>query len=442
MNIERRPLSAKIDGFLYSWFPVLPFLGYWVVAYGLFNFGSFVTPNIDIWTHIFIGAYMALFSIAYRVALRKSRKIINPSNGGDARVAIRLLRQASVLTFIGSLIFIYDRLASGAGSFAAVQTELYSVREELVEKVTILTTLAVIPQSFRIVAFAAYFYCLLKKLRIGVTTHILMSGVVALELLNMTLSANRGSLFWLMSYAVFYFIFVAKRSAMAMMLPGKKIGIKVLFIIAAAISYFYFSWVAENRVASSTAEYLGKQAFYMLKNPFEYNLNSYSKLGAEYQLFYYLTHGFAYIDAILQHAELLHFDFISPLGLRVEAQLSRFIPGYEHPAKALMLTWFDMEGLSRFGWPTVFGASVAYFGIIGALFFSIFAGYFSGYSVRRWERTNNLGWLIIVFLIFSSLNMSFDWIIRNFDQYVAFLVGIYLIRRGQFMRTTKVGVSY
>lgn len=434
MKIKRTQFIKKVNNLVYYWFPVLPFLAYWIVAYIAFNFGPFVTPVLDVSTHIYIVLYMVVFAIAYRLGLRVISHSVRPCSGIDDELAIKLLKRTSWLTFIGTLIFIYDRLSSGAGSFSAVQNELSNVRDDYAGRVTILTTLAVIPQSFRIVTFAAYFYGNWRKLNIPKIVHLLIFLTILLELINMVLSANRGSLFWILSYVIFYFIFCVRINIFAVLFSLKNIWVRFFLFACFVIAYSYFTWVAENRVVSSTAEYLGGEAFSLLKESKNYSFKSYSALGAEYHLFYYLTHGFQYVDAILKHASVLNFDLISPLGIRFEAQLSRFISGYVHPAKYDILRWLKLEGLSQSGWATIFGASLAYFGVIGSLCFSAFIGYFSGYSVRRWIRSFRLGWLIMVFLIFSSLNMSFDWIVRDFDQYVAFIMGLYLIKKAGVRR--------
>lgn len=429
MKIKRIGFIKKINNFVYYWFPVLPFLAYWIVAYIAFNFGPFVTPILDASTHIYIMLYMVVFAISYRLGLKKSNFPVRSCSGADDALAIKLLKRTTWLAFIGTLIFIYDKLSSGAGSFSAVQNELSSIRGDNSEKVTFLTTLAVIPQSFKIVAIAIYFYSNWRKLKIPKTAHLLISLMILLELVNMVLSANRGSLFWILSYAIFYFIFCSRVNIISEIFSLKNIRIKLFLLVSFLIAYSYFIWVAENRVVNSTAVYLGAEAFSLLKEPEGYSFENYSTLGAEYQIFYYLTHGFQYTDAILKHTAIFNIDLVSPLGIRVESQISRFITGYTHPAKADILTWLDSEGLNLSGWPTIFGASLAYFGILGSLCFSAFIGFFSGYSVRRWMQSFGLGWLIIVLLIFSSLNMSFDWIIRDFDQFTALAFGIFLINR-------------
>ncbi len=347
----------------------------------------------------------------------------------DSKTAMQTLYYASRISCLGTLIFVYDRISSGAGSFEVVQNDLSSIRDNMSVHVTILTTLSVLPQSFKLVAFASYFYCLMRKLKISLTTHLAMTLIVVAELLNMILSANRGALFWLISFAIFYLVMCARISLITMIFSRKKIIIKVVFISILLSAYTYFTWVAENRVVASTAIFLGTEAYSLLKEPNSYSFKDFSVLGGEYQLFYYITHGFQYMDAILKSAPIINFDLLSASGIRVESQISRFFDGYMHPAKINILNWINYYGLNLSGWPSIFGASLAYFGVVGSLVFFGLLGYTSAYAVKKWIMYFNLGRLIIVMLIFSSLNISFDWIVRDFDQYMALLFGWYLIKR-------------
>lgn len=419
----------KIDNLIYCWFPVLPFLAYWAVAYLAFHFGPFVTPSLQVSSHIYFWLFVFLFAFFYRVGLRYKRFPAVAAVSTDDALALKLLGPACWLTFAGTFLFIYDRLSSGAGSLAVVQNELYSVRSEYAGRVTVLTTLAVIPQSFKLVAFAAYFYCGLRQLKISRSSHAAIFLTIALELINMVLSANRGALYWLVSYGLFYLVFCLRVRLLSEIFSLRNLQWKSLAISVCLVAYFYFVWVAENRVQSSTAEYIGGEAFSLLKDSGAYIIDDYASFGAQYKLYYYLTHGFEYLNAILKHADIINVDFVSALGIRVESQISRFLTDYSHPAKLKILEWGTSEGLSRSGWPSIFGAALAYFGIVGGLIFSCVIGAMSGYSVRRWLMTMQFGWLLICLLVFASMNISFDWIIRDFDQFLALAVGVYLVNR-------------
>ena len=420
-------LNQKRLNAFYLWFPVLPLLGYWGLAYLLYNFGKYNTPPISIESHIFVLAYLAIFAVSYRYGLRIKKEPHPRCQIMSDRSTQRILGFSSWMLFLGTLIFLYDKLSSGASSPDLVLNELYSIREEHLENTTFLTTLAVVPQSFKSVAISAYFYALWRGIHIPKSIHIVIIATVLLEIANMVLSASRGALFWTLSYVAFYLIYIQRINVFREMFSLNNLLIKALLFVLIIAAYSYFAWVAENRVVSATAEYLGRQAYFQLKNSSRVDSVDYSRLGAEYQIFYYLTHGFEYTDAIIKHAPIINFDIVSPLGIRVESQLRKLSPGYVHPAKVELLAIMEEEGLNTSGWPTIFGASLAYFGIIGSLIFSGVIGYASGYASRKWLSLRSLGWLIIVTLIFSSLNMSFDWIVRDFDQFVALAFGLYLV---------------
>jgi oligosaccharide repeat unit polymerase len=421
--------SNAVSNAIFYWFPVLPFLAYWIIAYLILNFGPFITPELSFFTHVYVVLYILIFAISYRLGLKIWKFSDHPCDEIDDKLALKILSKVGLLSLIGTILFVYDRITAGAGSFDAVQNELSKVRGDSAERITFLTTLAVIPQSFRMVAFATYFYCMLRRLSVSINIHLTFFLMIMLELTNMVLSANRGSLFWIISYGLFFVIFCLKINIFSDFFSLKYLKIRFFILTLILVSYLYFLWVAENRVVSATAEYLGRQAFDLLKDPTGYSSDDYSTLGAKHQFFYYLTHGFEYTDAILKNAAIINFDFISPLGIRVESQISRIIPEYVFPAKINILAWVLKEGLSTSGWPTIFGASLAYFGILGSLIFVIFLGYICGFVMRKWLKSSRLGWLILILLIFSSLNMSFDWIIRDFEQFVALVFGVFLVRQ-------------
>ncbi len=431
---------TRIDNFIYLWSPVLPFIGYWLLAYCLFNFGPFITPEITAGTHIYVLVCLSMFVVAYKFGLGSKLKVcyrlmdLNINYHRENLLALNVLKQTSWLLFIGSVIFVFDRFNSGAGSFELVKNELANLRSDYSDKTTFLTTIGVFPQSFRIVAFSSYFYCIAKKLQIPNLVHALFFSIVVLEIVNMIISAHRGPLFWLGTYVFFLVSFCLKIKVIKELFSVRYFYQKILFIVFCLISFYYFYFIAKNREVESTTIYLGMQASYLLKYPLSSDFTDYGDIAAKYQLFYYLTDGFRYIESIYNNAPILNFDLLSGLGIRVQAQIQRFIPGYSFPANVNMGNWIFSAGLSAYGWPTALGASMAYFGIFGSPIFFYSLGFLSGYSTRRYIQTNRLGWLIIVLTFFTSLNMSFDWIIRNFDQYLALAYGIYLI----FIRKDKV----
>lgn len=412
---------------LYYWIPVLPFLIYWSMSYYMFYFGKFINPEINWYSHLYFFVANIVLVFGYKLGLKNITKCASDQYSIDDRLALSVLKKTSLFTFIGTLIFVFDRINSGAGSLDMIQNEMANIREEYAGNTTILTALAVIPQSFRIVAFGSYFYCAMYKIKIPKFVHYFMFSILALEAINMALTASRGSLFWTFTYFLFFVFFCTKINFSKDIFSFRHIKIKFVFIMfcIASIAYFYF--VAKNREFEEARDYLGVKASYLLKDPMDSNYVDYADLGAQYSLYYYVTHGFQYFDAILKHAPIINFDFLSPLGIRIEYQIGKLVPGYVHPAKLNILNWLDLEGLSPFGWPTIFGAALSYFGIFGSIIFFYVVGYLSGHAMRQYVRSNKLGWFIIVLLVYTSFNLSFDWILRDIDQFVAMIVGVYLI---------------
>lgn len=417
----------KRKSLFFDWFPILPFLLYWASSYFMFHFGVFTTLDLNWYTHFYFVAALMIFAISYKGGLNSDSENYRVRYRADPSHLLALLKTSTWLTLLGTCLFVYDRVSSGAGSVELIQNDLANVREEFSTKTTMITTLAVIPQSFRILAFASYFYCLMNRIIIPKNIHFALYCTAILEIANMALTANRGALLWLFTYIMFYVVFCAKVNILSEIFNVRDIGKKLFIVIFCVFSIFYFYYVAKNREISSTQEYLGLEASYLLKDSSDFSNTDYADLGAKYSLYYYFTHGFQYMDAILSKASILNFDFISPLGMRVEVQIKRFFPDYIHPAKSNIVEWVAAAGFSVFGWPTVFGASLAYFGIIGSFVFFGLLGYFSGYAVHQSIKSKEFGWFIIVFTLYASLNMSFDWILRDFDQFVALFVGFYYV---------------
>lgn len=413
---------------LYKWIPVSPLLLYWMIAYFLFNFGVFKTPEIEIETHIYFIAYLALFSIAYYIGLRKPRKYLESNfldSYHDAKT-IKILRYSSFLFFIGALLYLYDRLSSGAGSLELVQEELYNIRGEYSKNTSLITTLGVIPFSAKIICFGVLFYRRYKNFSIPLSAQFFIAFGIFSELYNMVLGANRGALLFYIYYLAFFIFFVTGFELKEIFTKKKSVLYLSIVFLAVYMANQYFLWVAENRVVLHVAERVGMEAFYALKDQSMFRNYDYAALGAIHQIHYYLTHGFEYTNAIIKHAPIINFDIFSALGTRVEGQIQRFSPEFIFPARSDLLRWIDIEGLMLSGWPSIFGYSMALFGIFGSLILSPLFGYIFGSLVKNWSCDGDFGSFLLVFLIYVSLILSFDWIVRGFDQYAALLFGVYL----------------
>lgn len=420
-------INIKLQECIYNWFPVIIFLSFWICSYLIYHFGPFVNAGLNIETHIYFITALTIFIIAYKISLGNSFQLPNKFTGIDNITAINALHKTIWWSFLGTALLIIDRITSGAGSIEVFQNDLENLRQDYANKTTFITTLGVIPQSFKIITFSSYFYCISNKIKVTKLTHIIIILIMSLEIINMVLSANRGSLFFFSTYLLFFAFFCLRINLIKIFL-SKKYRLKIIFItILALASLEYFYYIARYRETDSTVIYRGIEASYLLKNP-EYE-GDYGDLGAIYLLFNYLTAGLDYTNEIIKHVDIINFDFISALGVRVESQVAKFNPDFIFPAKIKMAEWVAAENLSVYGWSSIFGCSLAFFGIVGSFIFFFIIGYLTGYSAKKYNQTNKLGWLTITFTLYISLNMSFDWIVRDYDQFLAIVFGFFLINK-------------
>lgn len=402
------------------WVPVLPFYGFWVISFAAYYFGPFVYRGLSFGTIFYIGFVFLVFTFLYNLGLH--------SGGGKWRVKSYnyLLNASGILVAIGALLMLYDRQSTGSGNLDAVLNEMYNVRELYSKNTSFLTTIAVVPYSFKTVFIATLFYSVINKIKLTKIALVCLVILVVCDLANMVLSANRGMLYWYFCYFLFYLLFVRGLHPLSLISFNKR-AVALMLVAGVSLSYFYF--VSENRTVDSTLEYLALNS----ENEMRYNgfgeSLSLVQLGAFEQLYSYITHGLEYTDIILGHANFLYFDPVSPFGIRVVSQIQRFYPDYMTPTSLRINEWLFLSGKSIYGWSSVFGISLAAFGIFGSIIFFGFYGYFSGVAVGRFNKTGHLAWLIVVFGIFDSMLITFDWFIRDFGLLVALICAFFLLHR-------------
>lgn len=425
----------------YKWFPVLPFMLYWIISFILYDFGPFVNTELDLNTYLYLGLCFLLFAAFYRNGLKSSHWNSSTTCESDVTVTFNILRWSSFLTLIGTILLLVDRIQSGSGSLDLVLNRLEDVREYYVNKTTILTAIAVVPQSFRLVAFSSYFYCLKNKILVPKKIHLCMFATISCELYNMILAANRGILFWLTTYWLFYLFFCKQVSVKELLLSKGYFKLRCAFLAIILISLSYFYFVAKNRDDSSYLTQLGTQVSSYSRYSLDYSFFDDKSLGAAYQLFTYGTHEFEYINTFVKNAEIINFDFITPLGPRIEYQITKIFPSYVSSSKETGQQWMKNDGLSIFGWASTFGWSLAFFGFLGSFMFFGTLGFMSGSFVRLYLNSQEFGWFLLVFVMYASLNMSFDWVLKDIEQFVAVIMAIVLIKNARLKRVTLTNAS-
>ena len=398
----------------------------------LYNFGPFLNPDLEPETVLYIFVMMFMFISTYSFGLGTRKNLILQPAHENADTIHRILFVTSIMTFVGAGIILFDRISSGAASIDLVVNSIESLRDDdYMRRLTPLTAVGVIPQSFRLVAFASYFYSMMNKFHISIIIHALFMGIMTIDLLTMLLTASRGMLFWLGTYWIFYVIFCRRISIIKTIFSYRYMFAKVVAFSLIAVSFWFFYYVSRNRSAEAYLKVLGDAA--IEKNNISAiteNLDS-ADLGALYSLTSYVTSEFEYINACVKHSEWIAFNPVAALGIRVTSQLSKIWPAYTPAAKILVNQWIAQEGLSPAGWVSIFGVTLACFGIIGSAGFYSILGLLCGKCTRMFIRTNNFSWFIFIFLIFVSFNLSFDWIIRDFEQYNALMFAFILLAKAR-----------
>lgn len=412
-----------------NWFPVLPFILYWIFSFIAYEFGPFINPSLSNYTYLYFFSMFGLFIIMYWIGINTRRMVLVKPSSIVSSLPLKILNISIQCVFIGTLLLVVDRIWSGAGSFDLVVNEMSKIRSLYADNTTWITTIAVLPQSLRTIAFAAYFYCLTNGTLIKRKIHILMLGIILLDIINMMLTASRGILFWNTTYLFFYLVFCKRLSLLRIVFSTKYKSAKLIFIIAMILTFSYFYFVARNRTIESVLEFSGRNVSYSLKYPSLFEKYDYATIGASEQLFSYITHEFRYFDVILKNAEIFNFDPLTAMGIWVSVQITRLFPDYEPSAKVVALQWLVDDGLSPAGWPSIFGWPLTMFGVIGSILFFPLLGLACGLCVANYLKTNKFGWFLLVFVVYNSLNISFDWILRDPEQYVAIILAFALIGR-------------
>jgi hypothetical protein len=252
-------------------------------------------------------------------------------------------------------------------------------------------------------------------------------GSLALLAFNSFLSVNRGSFFWILTYAAFYIFFIESESLTGFLIKKKYKNIRKILILFLAISLIYFSFIAKNRSSERGLYHLAQN--YSLVDRYDL-LNETEDTNARASYFLlssYATSGFRYIDAYIQLSEPLYFNPIWIIGGRTLDQYRRFFPDFVSGAVEQNLQWRMQADLSYSGWPTLFGWNLAMFGYIGAVLFMFLLGLIFGSVVGRFFRNYDIGSLIIIFSLYGAFNMSFNWIGGDFSHNMGYMFGLFII---------------
>lgn len=400
------------------------FLLYWIISI-IFEFINIFPDNylVSSATYVYFFSILSVFLISYYMGYKYY--LFLPHSGPHLKIISEesfndLLNTFLNLALIGNFLLFIDKYRVGALSLNSFINNMFEFNEELSNKHTIITTIGIVPQSFRLSTIGVYFYANIMQINIKRKSSLKLILIVILDMIIMVFSANRGGIFFYLSYFIFYIIYRQRGN-----INRKKIiMILNIFLVIFLIAIGYSIFIAKNRSGQNTIKSLGASEAYNanMERCFE-NLD-YGTIGSIAQLYRYLTHEYNYIDAILKDAKIFRITIIPPLGVRIRSQIEKVVPSYISPSTKIYMNILGENNLSPSGWASMFGLIVLWFGIVGSCIFTICLGYFCGSITKRYNKYQTIGYFILAFLVFDSMNLSYDWIIRDFEQFVALYLGI------------------
>jgi len=420
----------KPKTYMVRWFPIIPFLAYWVSTFILRIIGPYYHNRLETKTYIYLFLCMFLFVFFYFNNVKNTFRLFKNPHKYQVIKAYNWLKWTALFSLIGESGFIIDRLITGAGSISKTLYETEYVRAYYNQNTSILTTISVIPQSLLFIALTTYFYCISYRLKIKKWIHICIILQLLLIVFNSFLMTDRGSIFWILTYLAFYVFFVRGASIKKFLIARDYLIIRTILSVGIAILCIYSFFIAQKRNEKSVIRDLIVLSDINRRYPI--NIKKPENEAAFYQLVQYGTHEYDYIDAFVRNGEILAFRPDSFFGMRFYLQIARFIPDYIPKGKRIALEWMEKEGLSPSGWPSVFGCTIPFFGFLGSFIFFAIVGGFTGRMVRRYNNHGEFGALLIIFCLYSGLNRSFDWIFGDFSQLAGFLIGGYLLSKNIF----------
>jgi hypothetical protein len=405
------------------WIPIFPFLLFWLISFSTYYFGPVSYQGLSFYGFSFIIGCLFLFFLSYVVALN-IKFDYQIRDWTSSKSFLRLLKFSGVMVFLGSSLLIIDRMVYGSSDLGVVLNEMYRVRSEFSKSTTFLTTLSVIPYSFKLVFVSCLFYAVGNGIKLSKAIIFSFFFMVAVDILNMFFSANRGAIYEYFFFILYYLVLVKKYNLKDFIVINK---VSVTLVVLSLVAFSYFFFVASSRTVSSTLEYQGSVGSERIRWEFlDKNMTDLQK-GAFLQLYDYFNHGLEYTDVLLPHSPLVEFDFVQLLGVRFVSQISRFFPNYETRSSVLRKEILYQSGKSIYGWPSVFGISATALGIVGSLVFFPIIGFLTGAIVKKYVVSNSLPYFILVTAFYSCYLLSFDWFLRDFTFYISAAVFLYLI---------------
>jgi hypothetical protein len=407
---------------LKHWIMVLPFILFWFLSLFLYYFGIYEYKGISPYGLIYVLFSLLNFIIFYNFALHL--KLKKTFSNIDINKVTKIASYMGASTLIGVFLFVLDKARLGSELIFILQTELYNAREFLEGKLTYLTTIGVLFYSFKSVFFITIFFLAKQNIKISKVTKGMLVIVLILDLVNMYFSANRGMLYSYFAYFIFYLVYVRNYKFKSFFKINK---ISIAFILFCLMSGSYFFYVANNRTIDTTLEYQAENSQLELKYDFIAEHLTLQQLGSFEGLYNYFTHGLEYTDTIVLNTNtVFNFDIVSALGIRFKSQIKKIYPSYKSGSTQVVDNILLNANKSIYGWPSVFGFSIVFFGLVGGIIFFCLIGFLAGCVQKKSDISGSYIWIIMSFSIYECMLLSYDWFIRDFNFLFSLLFCFYL----------------
>lgn len=416
-----------------AWFPVLFFLAYWANSYFNYHFGLLIRDPLMPQTYFYLWGSMALFILGYAIGLGRPKRVMVGHSTQVWRLNENVFKYLGLLmwvTFIGAIGLVVDRLLSGAGSVAKTLKETEFVRQEYASNTTIGTTISMALYAFSFVTYSTYFLAVATRYAMPKYYHLMIYGTYVALCFSSFLTANRGNFFSVFTYVAFM-IFYVQGSSLKEFLFTKRYRIfritGIVFVILAFVYFFFISRYrsTEDGLVSDASYYRPVDRYGLYKMNFDEH-----DITAFLTTYTYMTEGYQYVDAFLKKAPFVSFRPSMLIGVRTLRQFWRFLPGgFERDLSAVRVgnTWRLEDGMSIYGWPTIWGWNLAMFGYFGAVLFMFCYGWWLGYCSGLFLRFASLGALMVCFANYSVLMNSYNSLGGDVFHQVAIFVGVWVL---------------
>ncbi len=381
-----------------KFFPVLPFVGYWVLAALYYHFGFVDTQEIPASTHVYVFICTSVLASSYWFTVRNATNRPAPSSKkrpSDEKILVAIIG----ISAIGNTLLMVDKLRAGVTASVVIQQTEF-LRDDYATST--LTTVAVPLAGFLYPAIAGLF--LVARNNTPIPKWVLIPGLINLAALIVTtvLSGNRAHIAHFVLWLTF-FVYYAAQARGGIVQWRRKVA-SVAIIAAAAFALIYTILISSFRVSTDFLQtYTSRES--MRYDVTRYIENPRIQYGVVL-LSGYVTQQFQYIDAILEKEDKAGIDPL-PFTIWFERQLGRIGIGDSEARIRDYVKRANDIGLSEYGWPSMFGHAAIYYGNFGAIMLMSIIGWGLGYFSKKFISEPALWSLSATLLLYSFINYSY-----------------------------------